>query len=632
MKTLLRTFRICTVALSFLFALPLAGLAQGSSRSLLINHGGTACGNASPEDHFFASSLTTNPTLVHSTNVGVPYYSVFTAYNPADHKVYYADIGGAGTKVYALDFNFGGTLASPTVSSPTYVYNYTLNQLCFDNYGNNYGFYNFDGATGTAVIAKVDIATGAELAGTARTVQFPAGHIPNNVYNGDIVILPNGRMFATFGDAPSTLYELSNPTAAGTVTATYLASLPRVCFSIGFVDGNLVVAGSDGGGCYYFVWDINSVTLSNAFAFPGGKNSADMSSMTLAVGCSKQLTGAGTVNNNTANVYYRIVVKNNGNILLNNLQVTDDLAKVFGAGNVTAVSVSFVSNPGGLQLNPGYNGTTDINLLAPNQTLNNHPVATDSVVINMAVTATNLSGGTVYYNSAIASGSIGAGSTYMAVADSSNNGSSSRMDLDGNGLSDDAGENTPTPFVFVPGLLPVNGFSLQGTRHDEVVALRWNVTSAQEISGFEIERSTDGVSFEKRGTVAVQNQTSYSFSDAVTGVRSAGIFYRIKAVMTDNSFAFSNIFYGKNGTAISLAVYPNPFQGSLSLQLQTADKGAVALIVRDLAGRTVVSKTVPVEKGVNYLQLTEMQSAQPGTYFIETTCGSERSFVKVVKQ
>lgn len=632
MKTLLRTFRICTVALSFLFALPLAGLAQGSSRSLLINHGGTACGNASPEDHFFASSLTTNPTLVHSTNVGVPYYSVFTAYNPADHKVYYADIGGAGTKVYALDFNFGGALASPAVSSPTYIYNYTLNQLCFDNNGNNYGFYNFDGATGTAVIAKVDIATGAELAGTARTVQFPAGHIPNNVYNGDIVILPNGRLFATFGDAPSTLYELSNPNVTGTVTATYLASLPRVCFSIGFVDGNLIVAGSDGGGCYYYVWDINSVALSTAFAFPGGKNSADMSSMTLAVGCSKQLTGASTVNSNTANIYYRIVVKNKGNILLNNLQVTDDLAKVFGAGNVTAVSISFVSNPGGLQLNPEYNGTTDINLLASGQTLNNHPVATDSIVINMAVTATNLSGSTVYYNSAVASGSIGAGATYMAVADSSNNGSSPRMDLDGNGVSDDAGENTPTPFVFVPGLLPVNGFSLQGTRHDDVVALHWDVTSVQEISGFEIERSTDGISFEKRGTAAVQNKTSYSFSDDVTGIRSAGVFYRIKALKADNGFAFSNIFYGKNGTAISLAVYPNPFRGSLSVQLQTAGKGAATLVARDIAGRTVVSKTVPVEKGINYLPLTEMQSAQPGTYFIETVCGSERGFVKVVKQ
>lgn len=632
MKTLLHKSLAASVALFLLFLLPFAGFTQGSSRSLLINHGGTACGNASPEDHFFASSVTTNPALVHSANVGMPYYGVFTAYNPADHKVYFADIGGAGTKVYALDFNFGGALASPTVSSPTYVYGYTLNQLCFDNYGNNYGFYNFNGTTGTAVIGKVDIATGAEIAGTARTVQFPAGHIPNTVGDGDIIILPNGRMFATFGNSPSTLYELSNPNAAGTVTATYLASIPRPCFSIGFVDGNLIVAGSDGTGCYYFVWDINGFTLSNAVAFPGGKNSADMTNMTVAVGASKLLAGANMVNGNTANIYYRIVVKNKGNIMLNNLQLTDDLVKTFGAGNVTAVSLSVADNPAGLQLNPAYNGTTDINLLLPGQLMNNYPVAADSVVINLSVTATNLIANKVYYNSAVASGNIGSGANYMAVADSSNNGTSARIDLDGNGVSDDAGENTPTPFVFVPGLLPVSGLSLQGTRQDDVVNLKWNSAAAAEFSGYEIERSTDGVSFITRGTMTAQNGSSFSFSDNLKDAKAAGVFYRVKGIKADNGLAFSNTVYSKSGTAVGLSVYPNPFHGSVSVQLQTAVKGTAALTIRDVAGRTILSKNLHVEKGSNYLTVTEMQAAQPGTYFIETVCGGERAFVKVVKQ
>jgi len=115
------------------FTLPFALSAQNSSKSLLINHGGTSCGSSSAEQHFIAGSLTNHPTLVGNGSVGLPYYSVFTAYNPVDHKVYYTDIGSGGTKVYALDFNLGGQITYPSAPSPTYVYNYVLNQLCFDN-------------------------------------------------------------------------------------------------------------------------------------------------------------------------------------------------------------------------------------------------------------------------------------------------------------------------------------------------------------------------------------------------------------------------------------------------------------------------------------------------------------------
>ena len=478
----------------------------------------------------------------------------------------------------------------------------------------------------------MDIATGDEVEGTQRNLTFPSGYVPNTVGDGDIVILPNGRMFATFGNSPSLLYELSNPNASGAMTATYLTSLPRVCYSIAYVDGNLIVAGSDGGGCYYFIWDIDSRNLSAAYNFPGGKSSADMTSMTVALGSTKQLTGMMSVNANTACVYYRIVVKNKGNIALNNIQITDDLVKAFGAGNVMNVQVSMISNPGSLRINPAYNGTTNVNLLLPGQIMDNHPIATDSVVLGLTVTATNLVANKVYYNSAIASGNIGAGTTYLAVSDSTNNGSAARMDLDGNGVSDDAGENDPTPFVFIPSLLPVGGLSLQGTRNDEAVKLNWNTAAAQEFSGYEIERSVDGVSFQKRGTVAATNAALYSYFDDVANVKTAGVFYRIKGVKADNTIAFSNTFYSKNGAAIGLSVYPNPFHGDVWVQLQTAAKGTAAITVRDVAGRTVVSKNVQVEKGNNQLQIAEIQSVQPGTYFIETVCGGERSFVKVEKQ
>lgn len=628
MKTLLLRIGAFAMLFFLFFASPSQG--QSSSKSLLINHGGKACSSNSPEEHFFADALTTNPGLLLKCNVGMAYYRVFVAYNPADHKVYYADINGTGTKVYAMDFNLGGSVACPSGSTPIYTYNYTLNQLCFDNYGNNYGFANFNATAGTATLSQVNITTGVDLPGSQRTVKFPAAHIPNTVGDGDIVISPNGRIFATFGNSPSILYELTSATATGPITANFLTNLPRTCYSIAFVDGSLVVAGFNSSACYYYIWNINNSSLSSAFSFPGGKNSADMSNLTLAVGCTKKIIGANYLTVNSATIFYQLVIKNKGNIVLNNVQLTDDLKSVFGAGNVSNVHISFASNPAGLVLNPSYNGTTDINLLAPAQVLNNYPVNADSAVINLEVTASNLINAKIYYNSGIASGNIGTGATLMSVSDSSNNGGANKMDLNGNGVSDDANEDVPTPFVFLSSTLPVEGILLKGTKTRNETTLTWSAPGAETYVSYEVEKSTDGDRFEKVESMDAQTHGPL-FTDN-TAAKSEAVFYRIRATKADGSILYSNTLYLKGVPDLHATIYPNPFSDVVSVEIQATGAGIGTVQVHDMTGKLLQSKTVKLEKGTNYFSLPEMKNAQPGVYFLELTCGGEKSFAKLVKQ
>lgn len=626
MKTFLHS-----IAAFFSLLTAFSATAQTSAKSLLINHGSSACGNANAEQQFFSGSLTTTPSMVYNGSVGVPYGGVFAAYNPKDNKLYYADINGTTTKIYVANYNFGGALSTPSVPTPTYTYNYIVNQLCFDNAGNNYCFRSFNAANGKAKLEKINIDDGTTIGGTTKDLQFPSGRIPNTVGDGDMVVLPNGRMFATFGNSPSMLYEFTfKPN--GDFVVNYLTNLPRTCYSIAYVDGNLVVAGSDGGGCYYYIWDINSVALSSAYTFPASKSSADMTNMTEGVGATNQITGMRSINSNTAQIYYQIVIKNKGNIYMNNVQLSNDLNKTFGAGNVLNAQVSFQTNPANLQLNPLYNGTTVTNMLSSNQYLDNDPIPSNWAVINLVVTATNLVANKVYYNSAVATGSLGSGTTYLAVSDSSNNGAVERMDLDNNGVSDDPGENVPTPFVFTSGVLPVQGLTLQGVKQDETVKLNWENPGVDEYVAYEIERSVDGANFVKIGSMADAHKTAYAFSDNIATVNSGGVFYTIKGIKANNTVAFSNTVYVKKNAAIGLGVYPNPFQSTVSLQLQTSASGIATVSVKDLTGRTLYSKNATVGKGSNFLTLTELQNAQPGAYFIEVVCGGEKSFVKVVKQ
>src|ERR1700694_2508313 len=182
MKCLLQkpTRLFLNLAMFFVLSMPLLAPAQSSSKSLLINHGGTSCGSSVPQQQFFAGTLTSNPTLISSCDVGLPYYNVLASYNPADHMVYFAYMPGSTTNVYVADFNFGGSISCPSLATPTYTYNYALNQLCFDNEGNSYIFFNFDQAAGTAHLAQITVATGEQVAGTDKLVHFPAGKVPNS--------------------------------------------------------------------------------------------------------------------------------------------------------------------------------------------------------------------------------------------------------------------------------------------------------------------------------------------------------------------------------------------------------------------------------------------------------------------
>src|SRR5437763_523820 len=118
MKTFLH--RVLTVFSAVLLAF--SALAQTSAKSLLINHGSSGCGNQTAEQQFFKGSLTNAPSMVYNGGIGVPYGGVFAAYNPKDNNLYYADINGTTTKIYVVNYNFGGTLATPLVPTPTYTY------------------------------------------------------------------------------------------------------------------------------------------------------------------------------------------------------------------------------------------------------------------------------------------------------------------------------------------------------------------------------------------------------------------------------------------------------------------------------------------------------------------------------
>jgi uncharacterized repeat protein (TIGR01451 family) len=148
------------------------------------------------------------------------------------------------------------------------------------------------------------------------------------------------------------------------------------------------------------------------------------------IGAAKTVV-AGPTNNGdgTYTLTYRLLLENSGDVVLTNVQLTDDLGSVFaGAAGFTVDNVTLVS--GLVILNPGFTGSTpNINLLAGSDNLS----AGQSAIVDVTVTVTAGPNLGPYDNSATASGASPAATM---VSDQSTDGTVPDADGDGDPTND----------------------------------------------------------------------------------------------------------------------------------------------------------------------------------------------------
>jgi len=142
------------------------------------------------------------------------------------------------------------------------------------------------------------------------------------------------------------------------------------------------------------------------------------------IGVAKQLVSLTNNGDGTFNALFNIRVQNYGNVVLNNIQVTEDLTTAFGALNYAVLGISSTS----FSVNTAFTGIGNLLDSSPNNIL------AVGASTDIRLTVKILSGGS-YTNTVTASSSTG------SVTDTSQNGSN--PDPDGNGNPNDNSVVTP---------------------------------------------------------------------------------------------------------------------------------------------------------------------------------------------
>lgn len=147
---------------------------------------------------------------------------------------------------------------------------------------------------------------------------------------------------------------------------------------------------------------------------------------------------------------------------------------------------------------------------------------------------------------------------------------------------------------------------------------------------YDIEKSTDGFSFDKTGHVNAVNASSphdYSFTDHnATGKKQ---YYRLKMIRNTGETEYSNIQSLQNKTATEILVFPNPAADVLQLQLNNVYKKINVQIVNS-AGQTM--KQFSDLTVLNQTVIIPLNDLVHGAYFLYLRAGEEKQVLQFIKE
>lgn len=166
--------------------------------------------------------------------------------------------------------------------------------------------------------------------------------------------------------------------------------------------------------------------------------------------------------------------------------------------------------------------------------------------------------------------------------------------------------------------LPVTLEDFEAYKELSNVRLKWWCSNEVNLSHYEIERSKNGIEFEKIGSVlakGLSTKTEYDWLDATpfNGLN----YYRIKSVDLNGDVTYSfvkTVLFEEMGQNVT--VYPNPSSNYLQIDFPFQSNTALAVQVYDVQGKMVLSSN-EYQQG-DRLDISTLAS---GTYLLQCSDG-----------
>jgi len=187
------------------------------------------------------------------------------------------------------------------------------------------------------------------------------------------------------------------------------------------------------------------------------------------------------------------------------------------------------------------------------------------------------------------------------------------------------------------GPLAVKLISFNAVLKNKTGLLNWVTENEFNNDYFDIERSEDGVTFYKKGSVKGNGTSAitqyYQYNDNITTNISA-VYYRLKIVDLNGNFSYSKIIILHLNEIFNdqFSVYPNPFVDNLKISLNTSLDVNAQYRILSFDGKEILSEKVFLQKGINIVMAKDLYQLASGIYFFEINTGFNKYIKKIVKK
>lgn len=177
--------------------------------------------------------------------------------------------------------------------------------------------------------------------------------------------------------------------------------------------------------------------------------------------------------------------------------------------------------------------------------------------------------------------------------------------------------------------LPVQLLSFDARQmKDRKVSLLWKVAAEQNMTGYTVERSHDGVHFEAIGTIRANNSASYSLYDHHPFGGTS--YYRLKMQGDDGFVQYSRIRQVLIIGDKTISMYPNPTSGVIHISGLEDNRSNALINIFDELGRKVWTGNVASgQMAPTGIDLSRLAS---GTYVIRVVSEEVNGTMRFVRE
>ena len=180
--------------------------------------------------------------------------------------------------------------------------------------------------------------------------------------------------------------------------------------------------------------------------------------------------------------------------------------------------------------------------------------------------------------------------------------------------------------------LPVKLSKFEASAQANSIMLDWSTESEINNSGFEIQRSTDGVKFTDiafvEGNENSQRNIDYTYEDRSV-VKGMEYYYRLKQIDFDGKVEYSDVRFATVASdEFSFTIAPNPAIDNVTIDLIGNEALTMTMEIYTMSGELVMNKEYDVaETGTIFLATQDMVG---GMYFVKLTSDNVSKYQKLL--